>query len=149
MSPRSPQRRYSRRWGRRTEDEIADAQLLGQPLAALRSARGLSKGIVAKRGRVSRQTVYNAEVGKHHPRHAALMKILRGMGCSEAELFAAQESIRARSEYILPEAAPAGILPEDALLAAVELAEQASRTLARCVAMIKLALSGRPGGPRS
>jgi DNA-binding XRE family transcriptional regulator len=77
----------------RTKEEIRDAKLLGQTLAALRAAKRLSRVEVGAKGGVSRQTVFNAEKGRHHPRQPALKKILRGLGVTQVDLLRAQGAV--------------------------------------------------------
>jgi transcriptional regulator with XRE-family HTH domain len=129
----------------RTKEEIRDAKLLGQALAALRATKRLSQGEVGAKAGVSRQTVFNAEKGRHHPRQPALKKILRGLGVTRADLLRAQESLEAASEE--PPDVGADLLPEDALLAAVEMAQEASRSLARCLALLKIAARAGRAAP--
>jgi transcriptional regulator with XRE-family HTH domain len=127
----------------RSKEAIRDAKLLGQALAALRAAKRLSQAEVGAKGGVARQTVFNAEQGRHHPRQPALKKILKGLGVTQAELLRMQELLEAPSE-VPPELPP--VTREDALLAAVELAQEASQSLARCLALLNIAVRGQRRG---
>jgi transcriptional regulator with XRE-family HTH domain len=124
----------------RSREEIQDAKILGQALVALRVAKGLSQAQVVQRARVSRQALSNIENGRNQPSQATLKKVLRAIGVSHADLLSAQGPFR--ESRGLPGTLD-GMDPDDALLAAMAMAEEAKHAAARCLALLEVATRKR------
>lgn len=135
---------------KRTEEEIQEAKLLGQALAALRMARGMTQAQVAKGAGLTSQQVCKVERGTTDPRQSLLKRILGGMGVSFAALLRAQGLVvDPMGEVADPMDAPEFRSSEEAHRAAVRLAQEAGRAVAHCcLAFMELQAGGWPQAPR-
>lgn len=128
-----------RRKTRRSAEDALDAQILGYTMANLRAAKGMSQELLAALSGVSRQSIFNIETGRVLPRWPTLMRLVRAMGVSGVELLAATDAA-ADDMSAVRVVAPSR---EEALQLALELAHGASRSLARCIALLRVVLSER------
>ncbi len=131
---------------RKSEEEIQEAQLLGQALATLRMSRGLTQGQVAERAGLTTQRICKTERGYHYPKQYALKRILEAMGVSFAALHRAQELVQdPMGEVAEPMDAP-DFTPAEAHRAAVELAQEAGRAVAHAaLAFMEMGAKGWRG----
>ena len=117
---------------KKTEEDVQEAKILGQALAALRVSRALSQRQVAQAAGITPQRLCKAERGYFYPRPAALKRILGAMGVTYAALHRAQELVQdPMGEGAEPIDAP-DFTPEEAHQAAVQLAQEAGRAVAHC-----------------
>jgi transcriptional regulator with XRE-family HTH domain len=133
---------------KKSADEIEEAKLLGQALAALRMARGMTQGEVAERAGMATQRISRTERGYHYPRHDHLKRILAGMGVTFAALHRSQELVQdPMGDRDEPIDAP-DFTPEEAHRAAVKLAQEAGKAVAHCcLAFMEMQAGGWPAAP--
>ena len=117
---------------KKSAEEIEEAKLLGQALAALRVSRGMTQRQVAELAGLTPQRICKVERGHFYPRHGNLKRMLAGMGVTFAALHRAQELVvDPMGEDAEPIDAP-DFTPEEAHQAAVRLAQEAGKAVAHC-----------------
>jgi transcriptional regulator with XRE-family HTH domain len=133
---------------KKSAEEIEEAKLLGQALATLRIARGMSQGQVAERAGLTPQRVCKMERGYSYPRQYSLRRFLEAMGVSFAALHRAQELVQdPMGEVAEPIDAP-DFTPEEAHQAAVKLAQEAGRAVAHvALTFMEMGAKGWKGRP--
>ncbi len=117
---------------KKSADEIEEAKILGNALAALRVSRGMTQRQVAELAGLNPQRICKAERGQFYTRHSNLKRILAGIGVTFAALHRAQELVvDPMGEDAEPIDAP-DFTPEEAHQAAVRLAQKAGKAVAHC-----------------